>query len=272
MLRTEIMLTNIKPTRIVLLLAAWIVAAASAWAEDGQKASPEKELQLLTVLRSDAPAAEKAVACKRLAIDGSSAAVPDLKRLLSDAQLASWARIALEAIPGAEADEALLTAAGSLQGKLLVGTINSIGVRRDAKAVDPLTARLQDQDPEVASAAAVALGHIGNSAAAKALRGSLATDSVKVRSAVAEGCILCAERLHSVGKSAAAVEIYDEVRSADVPRPRSLEATRGAILARKLQGIPLLIEQFQSPDNGLFQLALSTAREFPGGEVDISLA
>src|SRR5688572_10117077 len=120
------MLTNMKPTHIAFLLAAWIVAAASTRAEDGQKTSPEKELQLLAVLRSDAPAAEKAVACKLLAIDGSSAAVPDLKRLLSDEHLASWARIALEAIPGAEADKALLTAASSLQGKLLVGTINSI--------------------------------------------------------------------------------------------------------------------------------------------------
>jgi hypothetical protein len=266
------MLTNIKATTVVILTLLIVTGAASAWAGEGQKASIEKERQLLAVLRSGAAAAEKAVACKRLAIDGSSAAVPDLKRLLSDEQLASWARIALEAIPGAEADEALRTAAGSLQGKLLVGTINSIGVRRDAKAVDPLIARLQDKDAEVASAAAVALGHIGNSDAATALRGSLAIDPIKVRSAVAEGCILCAERLHSAGKSAEAVEIYDEVRRADVPKPRILEATRGAILARNQQGIPLLIEQFQSPDKGLFQLALSTAREFPGGEVDHSLA
>ena len=156
-----------------------------------------------------------------------------MAKLLSDEQLASWARIALEAIPGAEADEALRKATESLQGKLLVGTINSIGVRRDADAVDPLTARLQDKDAEVASAAAVALGRIGNAAAAKSLRGSLATDPVKVRSAVAEGCVLCAERLLAEGKAAEAVEIYDEVRKADVPRQRILEATRGAILARK---------------------------------------
>ncbi len=258
-------------TRCAAFLVAWIfIAAASAGAGDGPDTSREKEL--LAVLRSDAPAAEKAITCKRLAIHGSSVAVPDLARLLPDAQLASWARIALEAIPGAAADEALREATDSLEGQLLVGAINSIGVRRDADAVDALTAHLQSQDPEVASAAAVALGRIGNDDAAKSLRQSLTVAPANVRSAVAEGCVLCAERFLSEGGSVEAAEIYDEVRQADVPQQRVLEATRGAILARNQQGIPLLIEQFRSPDKRLFQLALSTAREFPGGEVDKALA
>jgi HEAT repeat protein len=265
--------TNQPFTRSVVFLAALIViAAASARAADGPNTSPEIEKEQLAILHSDAPAADKAIACKRLAIDGSSAAVPDLAKLLPDPQLSSWARIALEAIPGAEADEALRKAAESLDGRLLVGTLNSIGVRRDASAVDLLTARLQDKDAEAASAAAVALGRIGNADATKSLRAALVTSPVKVRSAVAEGCVLCAERLQAAGKSAEAAEIYDEVRKADVPKQRLIEATRGAILARGNEGIPLLLEQFRSPDKGLFQLALGTAREFPGGEVDQALA
>ncbi|MBP86164.1 MAG: PBS lyase [Planctomycetaceae bacterium] len=257
---------------IVFLAALIVMGIASARAADGPNTSPEKEKELLAVLRSDAPASEKAITCKHLAIHGSSTAVPDLERLLHDAQLASWARIALEAIPGAVADEALRKAVDSLQGRLLVGTINSIGVRRDANAVELLTARLQDKDADVASAAAVALGHIGNAAAAKSLRQSLAVSSAKVRSAVAEGCVLCAERLVSEGKSAEAVAFYDAVRKADVPKQRVIEATRGSILAQNQKGIPLLLEQFQSPDKRFFQLALTTAREFPGGEVDKALA
>jgi HEAT repeat protein len=258
-------------TRSVVFLAALIVmAAASAQAADDQ--SSEKEKELLAVLRSDAPAAEKAITCKLLAIHGTSEAVPDLAKLLSDPQLSSWARISLEAIPGSAADAALRQAAGSLEGELLVGTINSIGVRRDAAAVDPLIGRLQDKNAEVASAAAVALGRIGNAAATKSLREALAVAPVKVRSAVAEGCVLCAERLFAEGKSAEAAEIYDEVRKAEVPKQRIIEATRGAILARNQEGIPLLLDLFQSPDKKLFQLALGTAREFPGGEVDKALA
>jgi HEAT repeat protein len=258
-------------TRSVCFLATLIVAAATL-ARAGDDPTTSSESELLAVLRSDAPDAEKAIACKKLAIHGSSEAVPDLARLLPYERLSSWARIALEAIPGTPADEALRNATKSLEGKLLIGTINSIGVRRDAKAVALLTARLQDKDAEVASAAAVALGRIGNTAATKSLREMLAVAPVNVRSAIAEGCVLCAERLHNAGKSDEAVEIYDEVRKADVPKQRFIEATRGAILARNQEGIPLLLEQFRSADNKMFQLALSTAREFPGGKVDKALA
>jgi len=257
---------------VIFLPALLVMAAASVRAAEGPGASPEKEAELIAVLRSDAPGGEKAIACKNLAIYGSSAAVPELARLLPDEKLSSWARIALEAIPGSASDDALRKATDSLTGKLLVGTINSIGVRRDAKAVDSLIARLEDKDDEVAAAAAVALGHIGNVSAAKSLRKSLAGAPVKVRSAIAEGLVLCAELFHSEGKAAEAAEIYDEVRKADVPKQRILEATRGAILSRKQEGLALLVENLKSSDKALFQIALSTAREFPGSEVDKALA
>lgn len=268
-------------TYIALLTAALVAASAfssvtrhdTLQAAEGQTASPEKEAELLAILRSDAPQADKALACKHLSVYGSSEAVPVLARLLSDEQLSSWARIALEAIPGPAADEALRTATNSLQGKLLVGTINSIGVRRDAAAVELLSSRLDDQDADVASAAVAALGKIGNAAAAKSLRPALASAPAKVRSVVAESCVLCAERMLAEGNSADAAKLYDEVRNADVPKQRIIEATRGAILARKPdEGITLLLEQLRSSEKGLFQLALGTAREFPGNQIDQALA
>jgi HEAT repeat protein len=257
-------------TGSVVVLATFVAMSAFTHAADGENAAKEKEL--IEKLRSGAPAAEKAIACKQLAVYGTSQSIGDLALLLTDEQLASWSRIALEAIPGPEASEALRNALASTKGRLLIGTINSIGVRRDDGAVDPLTGRLQDPDAEVASAAAVALGHIGNAAATNTLRRSLAGSSAKVRPAVAEGCILCAERLMSAGKTNEAVEIYDEVRRADVPKQKVLEATRGAILARKTDGVPLLIEQLRSDDKGLFRLGLSTARELAGREVVDALA
>jgi len=252
---------------IVALLVTSFTVSNIALA-DGPATSPEKEQELLAVLKSDAAPADKAITCKQLAIYGSAAAVPELAKLLPIPELSSWARIALESIPGPEADEALRTATESLQGRLLVGAINSIGVRRDAAAVAALSGKLKDADAEVAAAAAVALGRIGNDDASKALRTALADSSPEVRSFVAEGCVLCAERLHSEGKSADAIAIYDEVRAADVHLQRIVEATRGAILARGQDGIPLLVEQLHADDRTLFRLALGTAREFPGSEID----
>ena len=257
----------------VILLAACALTTASAQGADDRNASPEKERELIAILASDAPGAEKAISCKLLAIHGSSAAVPELLKLLENEQLASWSRIALEAIPGPEADAALRHATSAVSGRLLVGTINSIGVRRDAGAVDLLSERLKDADADVASAAAVALGRIGNAAAAKALRSQLASSPVNVRSAVAEGLVLCAERSLLAGQQEESLALYDEVRKADVPKQRIVEATRGAILASKpTAGIALLIEQLNSKDIALFQVGLGTAREFPGNNIDKFLA
>ena len=73
-----------------------------------QKLSPDLERELIAILRSNAPEADKAIACKKLAIDGSNESISDLASLLKDEKLASWARIAIEAIPGPAADEALV--------------------------------------------------------------------------------------------------------------------------------------------------------------------
>src|SRR6185436_15843448 len=186
---------NTLPSRNILAsLTAFLAIALATIPANAQTTSIKNERELIALLRSDAPKGEKAIACKNLSVYGSKEAVPDLAKLLADDQLASWARTALEAIPGEASDEALRKATESLQGRLLVGVVNSIGVRRDAKAVDLLSGRLEDKDADVASAAAVALGKIGNADAAKSLRPKLAGGPIAVRSAVAEGCILCAER------------------------------------------------------------------------------
>ncbi len=237
-----------------------------------QVTSMEKESDLIGVLKSGSPPGDKAIACKRLAIYGTAEAAPELAKLLSDEQLAAWARIALEAIPGAKVDEALRKATESLEGRLLVGTINSIGVRRDESAVEKMGSLLKNKDADVASASAVALGKIGNAAATKTLRQSIASSPEKVKSAVAEGCVLCAERAMQSGDATLAASIYDDVRKADVPKQRVVEATRGAILARKNDGIPLLVESLRSKERELFQIALATAREMSGREVDGVLA
>jgi HEAT repeat protein len=259
----------------VLMAAAGFFATAAPTCAAGAgdtKAAGQQEAKYLAVLRSDAPAAEKALACKGLAIYGGKDAAPALAPLLADEQLASWARIALQSIPDPAADDALREALGKLQGRLAIGVINTIAVRRDAKAADGLIKRLNDADREVASAAAVALGRLGGPAAVKTLEASLANAPAAVRSAVAEGCILCAERLQADGNSQQAASLFDAVRKADVPKQRIIEATRGAILARGSAGTPLLIEQLRSPDKARFAIGLRVARELAGREATAALA
>ena len=247
---------------LVILLAATVPASA---AEQPDSAA------LVGVLKSDAPKAEKAITCKRLAVFGTEEAVPALAPLLEDAELASWARIALEAIPGPAADKALRDALGKVSGRLLVGVVNSIGVRRDSKAVGDLASLLKADDADVAAAAAVTLGKIGGTEATTFLEATLADAPDTVRSAAAEGCVLCAEQLMAAGKLDEAVRVYDGVRKADVLKQRIVEASRGAILARQAGGVSVLLELFQSEDKALFGIALSTARELSGEGVTEAL-
>lgn len=231
-----------------------------------------KESDLIAVLQSTAPKSEKAITCKKLAIYGSEKSVPSLAPLLADKELSSWARIALEAIPGPAADASLRKALNNLEGRLLIGVINSVSVRRDALAVDALVQKLGNTDKDVVSAAAVALGQIGGEKSAKALMQALSDAPVDVRSAVAEGCILSAEWFLAHDRSVDAVKLYDTVRQADVPKQRHIEAIRGAILARGSAGVPLLIEQLQSQDRNRLNVGLRSARELPGRDVTEALA
>jgi HEAT repeat protein len=254
---------------LALLTAGCLLAGLRAPAAESLA---EREQKLIGVLESQAPPGEKALACKGLTACGTSKAVPALAPLLADPELASWARIPLEAIPGPEAEDALCQALAKLQGRLLVGTINSLGVRRDAVAVPGLAAKLADADDPVAAAAAVALGCIGGDSAAKVLEQSLAQTRDEVRPGLADGCIRCAEKLLNEGKAADALKLYDNVRQAKVSKQKMLEATRGAILARKSDGLPLLLEQLRSPDKARFNIGLRTARELAGPEVTRALA
>lgn len=247
--------------------ALFLAVAQTGIAADSKESAAEKQRRLIAILKSDAPPQDKAIPCKQLAIYGNKDAVPALAPLLADKDLASWARIALEAIPGPEADAALRDAVPKLKGLLLIGTINSIGVRRDAKAVPVLTIKLNDGDVAVVAAAAAALGKISGKEAAKVLSQSLASAGKQTLPAIAEGSILCAERFLADGKYADATRLYDAVRKADVPKQRWLEATRGAILARQSDGLPLLLEQLRSPERAEFGMALRTARELKGREV-----
>ena len=168
----------------------------------------------------------KAKACQRLAVVGDKSAVPALAALLADPRLAHYARFGLEPIPDPSADDVLRDALRKLQGRLLVGVINSVGYRRDAKAVGALAKLLYDGDSEVAQAAAAALGRISGPQAAKTLQQELDRGKAPVRPAVAGAALVCAEGLLAQGQRKQALALYDALTRADLPTPVRDAATR----------------------------------------------
>jgi len=232
----------------------------------------EEEQKLIAVLKSDGPQFDKDVVCRRLAVIGTKEAVPALAALLADEKLCDIARYGLEPIPDPAVDEALRAALGKLKGRQLVGVINSIGIRRDSKAVDDLVKRIGDADAGVAAATAAALGKIGGPEATKALVQALTHDPAAVRPAVGDACVTIADALLAEGKFGEAAAMFDRVRGAELPKPILLAATRGAILARQSDGAPLLVEQLKSGDWDVFDMALRLVREMRGADVTRAVA
>jgi HEAT repeat protein len=254
------------------LAAVALLCSRTAWTVAQEGPPSEVEAQLIAVLdAADAAPADKAITCKKLLVHGTKNAVPALAKLLPNPELSSWARIALEAIPDPAADVALREALATVTGRQLIGVINSIGVRRDVAAVAVIVPKLADVDAEIAAASAYTLGKIGDAAATQALELALTAVTPPVRSAVAEGLLLCAERFLAADQAAEAVRLYDLVLAADVPKQRLVEATRGAILARRNDGTTLLVEQLKSTDEKLFAIGLTTAREMTADTVTMAL-
>ena len=239
---------------------AAIALGALTWsAAPAAPAATESE-QLLSVLQSDAAHAQKLAACQRLAVIGDKSAALVLARLLADERLSHPARIALEQIPDA-ADEALRTAAGQLKGRILVGVVNSLGVRRDAQAVAVLAPLLTNSDAEVAAAAATAFGKIATPESAAALRKALAAVDGPVREAVGDACLRCAEAMLRQNQGDAAREVCDAVRASKASDRVRAAAVRGAILSRPGGDNALFTETLRSPSPVLFAMALTLGRE-----------
>lgn len=254
---------------LVLALGTLMLAPVPGQAEQAPLASGDPA-QLLGVLQSDAALYEKAKACQQLAIIGNREAVPVLAKLLGDEQLAGYARFALEPIPDPAVDEALREALGKLQGKLLVGVVNSIGVRRDPKAIDSLSELLQGSDLAVAAAAAAALGRIHSHESLEALRAPL-EDLPALRPDLGAAALTGAEMLLAEGHADGAIEIFDLLRQADMPQHVKMAALEGAIRARGPQGVTMALECLNSSDAAEFAVGLASVPKLPGAELTAAL-
>jgi HEAT repeat protein len=254
--------------KLITAFCAFAIVFACSGAEP--KPSPahrEKEATLIQVLQSNADRKAKADACRELAVVGGKAAVKPLLALLGDEQLSHMARYALETNPDPAVDRGLREAAATLQGKLLVGVIGSIGVRRDTKAVAILEKHLASAEPDVVQSAARSLGAIGNSAAAKALQKAWPKTAQDNKLAVAEGLFRCAE---VSGSARSALAIYQPLRQSSIPQVRS-GATGNAILRQGSGNLALLQESLRSQDEAVFSGALKASFALSGTQVTRAL-
>jgi hypothetical protein len=192
--------------------------ALPIWTSDAPK--------LLAMVKDPASTVfQKAIACKKLSIVGGKEAVAPMAALLSHPQLSCYARFGMEPNPDPSVDEAFRAALPKLTGRLKIGVITSIGVRKDARALDALTRLIDDPDAQIGGAAAASVGMIGGLRAAQALQAALAKTSAPVFPVVARACLLCAESLLA-GNRVRAMELYTQLSAETMPKPVRLAAIR----------------------------------------------
>ena len=185
---------------------------------------------LLAIVKdAAAPEFKKAKACVRLGELGAKDAIPVLATLLANDHLNVYARSGLEPMAGPEADDALRAAMPKLKGNPLIGVINSLGKRRDPKAIPALAKLLSGPDQETARAAAASLGSIGGPQAQKDLQSALPKTNGLVKLAVADAILICAERYLADGKRAEALALFSSMSAPEIPKPMRLAAMNAII-------------------------------------------
>jgi HEAT repeat protein len=198
---------------------------------------------------------------------GGAECVPALAAVLSDADamVRDCARRALQAIPAPEAGTALSAAlAKAPTPEWRVALLNAIGGRKDVAAAADVARFLANSDESVAIAAAAALGKIDGPDAIKALTAARGTAGGKLKQAVLDSYLLCADQRVAEGKKAEAFNMYRSVNDPADPARFRMAALRGLVASGGPTAVAILTDALTGKDAALRAFALSLVSDVPG--------
>ena len=221
------------------------------------------EQQLISFLKKEATNAGKREACRHLRIIGTDSSVPVLEDMLLDEKTTDMARYALEKIPGAAADKALLRNLDKSNGTIKAGLVSSLGHRKVPEAVPYLEKILNiNNDSYLSLNAAAALGHIKNQQAAEVLLKVFPKTDGELRIQITGSLLKCAEQSLSKGNPEKAHEIFDQVLDTDLPSSLHNRAFRGKMKASDSRGAQLILKTLRGPKNNIYPSCIEMIPEY----------
>ncbi len=228
-------------------------------------ASVRKELEagLVQLLAPASTFEARRFACKQLGIIGSNRALPALSDLLKSNETAGIACLALTTYPPGNADEVLRDALKSATGTARIQIINTLGDRRDAKAVKLLAQAATDPDLAVARAAIAALGKIGNPAAWKAMDSFAKGANPDLRTALMEATVRCADGLAAAGDRKTATAIYEGLLASSQPAYIRRAALDALLRLDQAQAEQRILAVLHGSDSTLKPVAIAFVRALP---------
>ena len=248
--------------------AAANVANAQSWKELQTSTDEAALIQAITNI-GDAPEDihNANVACKRLAVYGTDAAIPALVALLPNEKQNFNARFALEAMPSEAVDAALLKAAKELKGTCLVGVIDTIGVRGKADSFATLKEIADaNDDPAVQKAIYAACGMIASPEAEAFLVEESAKDlgamEYYARKALGDAILDVADNYEKSGALDKAAALDDVVAAAAFPKYEKEAGIYRSLINKGADSAAKVVELLQGDDGPVSDVALKSIREF----------
>jgi len=242
-------------------------AAIASALNDPEKRQALQTECLETLLSPDLVWEQRYRACRILAMIGTEESVDPLRALLLDPKSSHLARIALEPMPYPAVDSALRAALEETSGQVQIGIMASIQHRRDEQAVDALSLLLSQSDVEAASAACLALGHIGTIEAAATLIPWLDAEE-PLRTAAAEACLIASERMLQDGASIQGWPlVIDRLQRKPWPRQIRAGAFRLLLLMEPDRAAKRVLDTMKGQDFLLAGLSVACIAELQGDVV-----
>jgi HEAT repeat protein len=260
---------------------AKVVATASAY-QPGQSREPFRRMEewlrqssssgrkqleagLVQLLSPGSAYEAQEFACTQLGIIGSATALPALSGLLKSDDTARIACLALTTYPAGKADEILRAALPAAAGIARIQIINTLGDRRDARAVRLLAPLASDADLPVARAAIAALGKIGDPAAWKVIAALPKDAQPELQSAMTEATLRCAEARAAARDAKAANALYESLLASSQPTYVRRAALDALLRLDKAQAQQRILEVLHGSDTALKPVAIAYVRALPAG-------
>ena len=220
--------------------ALWMLEYSIGCLANTPQAAPTAERLAAFVLDPGATLDSRRFVCQQLSLIASGPQVPALTRLLADKDMSTHARLALERMPGSDALAALRAAAEPAVGLDLVGFVNSLGARRDSKAIPIFARALSSTDPAIAAAGIAALGELGMPGALTVLTEHESSVPEGQRTAFDRAMLRCADRLASGPKPEKAKSLYERLVVSSMPAAIRSAAFAGLVACDPAGGDALL--------------------------------
>ncbi|MEW6236357.1 MAG: HEAT repeat domain-containing protein [Candidatus Omnitrophota bacterium] len=229
------------------------------------------ESALLDILKNDYSSSAKLFAIEMLSYAGGDQAVPSLAQLLDDIDFREKARGALERIPGAAAEQAIVSAIEPAQGtEWQCALLITLGSRGDAEGGAAVAAALSNDNPIIRCAAIEAAGRIALPQTEKALWAVFQNGEETERQSAANSLLVLAEKWRQQGQVSKAITIYKRFLQDECPALRCAGlAGMAEIMGEK--ALPMLIQAMRSPQQELRGLAQGRLAQMPGEAVTQAL-